>query len=312
MSGVQKARHQPDGKEDGTDSSVNLKTSKETLEGTSKRNEAEATSEVTTINNQLSDDSLEDDAVADTPVVNNTARDSKVDAGYNAKTDTNTTTAVPTDSPGGILQNKHSSDLNGKVTDERVSQDNNGGNCVTPELSNDHSTNKSDNISKATASEGNLQSNSLKSSQLSSRFSNSSSRIPVLKGSKGKPSPLVEPHKASAASVAMTTPGEFPHQEVNSPALQSSEDTDTPVSVAFQDIPSSDSLHQNVEQTGYTRKESTFSNKHKEAGITTLAYHREWNAQNSTKKPSQLPGVCVCVCMCVRVYVRACMHVCSA
>ena len=298
MSGEQTGRHQPDGKDDGIDSSLNLKTPKETLEGTGKRNEAEAcTGEVTTINDQLSDDSLEDDAVTDTAVVNNVACDSiNVDAGHNTKTETST---VHSDSIEGVQQSKETGDLNDKAIDEGVLQDNNGGKFVTPELSNDHSTNRSDNVSKATVSEGNLQNNSLKSSQLSSRFSSSSSRIPILKGSKGKPSPLVEPHKASTTSVTMTIPGEFPHQEVNSPSLQASEDTGTPVSVALQDIPSSDSLHQNVDRTGETRKETSFSNKQKEARITTLIYHRGWDAQNSTKA-SQLPGV-----WCVRV--RACV-----
>ena len=299
MSGEQKGRNQPDGKEVGTDSSLNLKTSKETLEGT---NEAEATSEVTTINNQLSDDSLEDDAVADTPVVNDVTRDtSKIDAGHNAKTETDATAAVLSDSNEGTQQCKQSSDVSDKVSDDKISQENNGGNCVTPASSNAHSTN-SDNVSKATASEGSLKSNSLKSSQLSSRFSSSSSRIPILKGSKGKPSPLVEPHKASTSSVTMTTPGEFPHQEVNSPALQaSSVDTGTPVSVALKDIPSSDSLHQNDNKTGYAR-------------VTTRAYQKGLNAQNSMKKQSQLPGVCAyvhaCGCVCMHACVRACVCVC--
>lgn len=295
MSGEKKGRHEPDGKEDGIDSSLNLTATQSAPEGTAiNQNEAVEAStnrEVTPINNQLSDDSLEDDAVPDNPVAANVARDNKVNAGHG---ETNTEIS---DLLEAVNQSKEVTVHNGeqgKITDEGVSPDNNGGHSVTPLVSSDVA-NESDNVkkevSKVTASGRNLQNSSLKLSQSSSRFSTSSSRIPVLKGSKGKPSPLLEPHKASMSSVTMTSPGEFPQQEVNSPALQTSENTDTPISVALQEIPSSDSLHQDVDKTGDTRKETHLFNKQKGTTVTTQAYHRGWDSQKYSGRPSQLPGI---------------------
>lgn len=276
MSGEQRGRHEPDGKEDGTINSQNLTTSKNALEGDDKCiNESEAcTSEVTAINNQVSDDSLEDDAVSDNGVVTNEARDKNVDTGQNTK-------AVTED------QDKEGSTHNseqGKITGEGIPLGSNGGNSVIS--SNDEGDNVKKDVPKTTASSGSLQANSIKSSQSStSRFTNSSSRIPVLKGFKGKPSPLVEPHKASVTSVTTTTTGEFPLQEANSSAQLTSDNMDTPVSVALQEIPSSDSLHQHKKETSFS------NNKHKETAITTQAYSRGWNAHRSIGRPSQLPGI---------------------
>ena len=298
MSDEQKDTHQPE--EDGTDSSPNVTTSKEKQEPAqeeiTKRNEKEAcTSEVTTINDQLSDDSLEDETVTDNLVVNDVARDSN--ASTNANVSTN---MVSSDSTEGFEQIKESTDPSG---DEKASLDSNKEELVASILLNDHNSNTSDNVTKATASKGS-QNSSLKLSQSSSStFSSSSSRIPVLKGYKGKPSPLVEPHKASATSLATTT-GEFPHQEVNSPSLNPSEYTDTPVSIALHEV---DSLHQD-DQVGRVRKEMNFYNEQKEAAVTTQQYHKGWNSQNSSKKPSQLPGVYMYVCSCIILYVSLCVY----
>lgn len=296
MSGEQKGRHKPDGKEDGTDLSLNLTAPNNALEGTAV-NQSEAveacTSEVTPINNQLSDDSLEDDAVTDNPVAANAARDNKVDTSQNeTNTKTETSDLIEAVNQSNEVTLHNGEETTSKVTDKQMPLDNNETNSVTAVVPNYHVANKSDvvkkDVSKATTSGGSLQNNSIKLSQSSSRFS-TSSRIPILKGSKGKPSPLAEPHKASTSSVTMTTPGELPQQEAYSPAVQSSENTDTPVSVALQEIPSSDSL-QVADKTGNTRKETSLSNKQKEIAATMQAYHRGWNGQKYTGKPSQLPG----------------------
>ena len=295
MSGEQTGRHELDGKEDVIDSSLNVPAPQNTLEGTqeeiavSQNKAVEAcTSEVTPINNQLSDDSLEDDAVPDIPVVANVARDDKSETGHN---ETNSK-VVNSDLIEAASRSTHFTDEQSRAINERSSLDSNVGSSSTPMYS-DQVTNRSDNVkrdvSKVTASVGSLHSNSAILSQSSSRFSTSSSRIPVLKGSKAKPSPLLDLHKASTSSVTMATPGKFPQEEVNSPAQQSSESTDTPVSVALQYIPSSDSLHQDFNTTGDIRKETSLSNKQKETSVTTQAHH----SQKYTGKPSQLPGISV-------------------
>ena len=309
MSGEQKPRHQPDGKEGGTDPSLSVTTLKERQEPAqeeiTKCNEGEAcTSELTTINDQLSDDSLDDDTVTDNLVVNAVAPDSNAHTYASVAAN-----VVSSDSTEGVKQIKANIDAS---DDKKVSFDSNKEEPVAPKLSNDHNSNTSDNVTKATASKGSLHNGSLKLSQsCSSTFASSSSRIPVLKGSKGKPSALVEPHKASATLVSTTTPGELSHQEMNSPSLNPSEYTDTPVSIAMQEVPSSDSLHPDG-QVSEARKEA------KKASVATQPYHKGWSSQNSTQKPSQLPGIYMYmyVCMHLRMvcmYVRAyeCMHVCK-
>ena len=322
MSGEQTGRHEPDRKEDGIDSSLNFVAPKNTLEGTQAEtvvNQKEAveacTSEVTPINNQLSDDSLEEDAGPDIPVVANVARDDKIETGHNNETTSKAATSdlIEAASQGTREQSK--------TTDEGSSLDSNGGSSVTSVSSSGHVTDKSDNakrdVSKVTASGGSLQSNSVKLSQSSSRFSTSSSRIPVLKGSKAKPSPLLEPHKASTSSVAMAKSGEFPQQEINS--QYSSENTDTPVSVALQEIPSSDSLHQDFNRAGgNTRKEANLANNQKDT-ITVAAqtHHRGWNGHKYTGKPSHLPGTFVTIlcynpyCTCA-IKAKLCLHIFSS
>lgn len=303
MSGEQAGRHEPDGKEDAIDSSLNVPAAQNTLEGTREetvvsQNEAveACSSEVTPINNQLSDDSLEDDVVPpDIPVVANVARDDKTETDHNG---TNSKTVSNNLNEQAANHSTHCTDEQSRVTKERGSVDSNADSSSTALSSSGHVTNRSDNVkrgvAKVTASGGSLQSNSAKlSPQSSSRFSTSSSRIPVLKGSKAKPSPLLDLHKASTSSVTTTTPGEFSQEELNSPAQQNSENTDTPVSVALQYIPSSDSLHQDFNRTGDPRKVTNLSNKPKETTVTTQAHHRGWNGQKYAGKPSQLPGIFV-------------------
>jgi len=292
MSGEQKDRDEPDGKEEGVDSSLNATASKKALERALEvipnRSEADACTndEVTVINNQLSDDSLEDDVVPDDPVVTNVARDDKVVNGNNntgAEGAANGLTEIVNEcntiEPTSDIV---SDSVQNEVTNTKVSLDANGESSVTSLVTDKHTTNSNvkKDVSKATISGGSLQDSSIKSLQASSN-SSCQSKIPLPKGSRGKPSSLLGSHKASMASVTMTTTGENQQNKVNS--LQASENRTTPVSVALEEIPSFDSLHQDVNRA------DGLSNKQKETAVTIQAYYRGWNAQKGTK-PSHLPG----------------------
>jgi len=112
---------------------------------------------------------------------------------------------------------------------------------------------------------------SAKSSQTSSRTSSCSSKIPVLKRSTVKPSPLVEASKASLSSTAMvTTTG-----DCTLPTNHTREGRDMPVSIPINEPPVLDSDDIKVQVSHNTQEK---------AAVTIQAYYRGWSIRKANRK----------------------------
>lgn len=252
-SGENRNRREPEGEENGTNSSQTLTNAKQ-LSQRSRHFKAASKHVQEDVN--LSDDSLEDDgpeiAAASTSrdgERNNTQTHSRDSVARNSShSNQHKRTIGNPPSHSGTTSPVHSTTLQQHINSDNVRRSAQG---------------------------------SAKSSQVSSRVSSCTSKIPVLKRPKVKPSPLVEASKASLSSVASGR--KYP------PSSKQTEDgSDTPVSIPIDEVPISDCLnHDKQPVVSHDREE--------QAAVTIQAYYRGWSTRKANRNKEIKPEGMVCV-----------------
>ena len=244
-------RREPEGEENGTNSSQTLTKAKQ-LSQRSRHFEAASQEDV-----NLSDDSLEDNGPE--LAAASTLRDGERN---NAQTHSRAVDSVARNSSHSNQQQRTTGN--------------------TPALSGAnspvHSTTLQQHINNESVRR--LAQGSAKSSQVSSRVSSCTLKIPVLKRPKVKPSPLVEASKASLSSVA--TGGEYPP-----PPKQTEDGSDTPVSIPIDEVPS----------LNHDKQPVVSHNREEQAAVTIQACYRGWSTRKANRNQKSKPEGIVCVCV---------------